>query len=404
MRARFVGLILILLLLIVPLLPPGYATTTITSTQVATTNTVTDKLVVGLPAVDMTYATWVSNASRFNGTINASASVGSTSFLQVSNWSSSYLYNLTNATATANRTATLPDHSGTFGYVDFAETVTAAWTFSANPNFNTNGIPWASVSKSGSSLADLATRDAADLTGTLPDARLSSNVAMRNADNAFTTTGTQSAAGNFAAPKGFFPILLANTSIGLGASPGANTLFRLNGIVTISGGGGQLMLLDGTLTAVANGDDMHGYRVNPAYATGTFTGLDANGIYLDGANFQKTGTGTIATARGLYITAPTVGTSNLAMETAGGTSLFAGTLQMNTGSGILLNDGVNINVGATTGTTIGESGDKLAVFGTTPAARSACPADPTGGAIVDAQARAATVSLIDILQQHGWCA
>jgi hypothetical protein len=37
-------------------------------------------------------------------------------------------------------------------------------------------IDWAKVSKSGSSLADLATRDASDLLGTLADARLSSNV------------------------------------------------------------------------------------------------------------------------------------------------------------------------------------------------------------------------------------
>lgn len=46
---------------------------------------------------------------------------------------------------------------------------------------------WADVDKTGSSLADLATRSAADLSsGTLPDLRLSSNVAMRNAANTFT--------------------------------------------------------------------------------------------------------------------------------------------------------------------------------------------------------------------------
>ncbi len=49
---------------------------------------------------------------------------------------------------------------------------------------------WATVDKTVSSLADLATRSATDLTGTLADARLSSNVPLLNASNIFTG-GTQ---------------------------------------------------------------------------------------------------------------------------------------------------------------------------------------------------------------------
>lgn len=52
----------------------------------------------------------------------------------------------------------------------------------------TNNVTWASVNKTGSSLADLVTRSAADLTsGALADARLSANVPLLNAaSNTFT--------------------------------------------------------------------------------------------------------------------------------------------------------------------------------------------------------------------------
>jgi hypothetical protein len=54
-------------------------------------------------------------------------------------------------------------------------------------------IAWSKISKSGSSLADLATRAASDLTGTLADARLSSNVFYvdgTRAGSSSATTGT----------------------------------------------------------------------------------------------------------------------------------------------------------------------------------------------------------------------
>lgn len=48
-------------------------------------------------------------------------------------------------------------------------------------------IAWSKIDKTGSSLADLATRSAGDLSsGTLDDARLSSNVPLKNATNIFT--------------------------------------------------------------------------------------------------------------------------------------------------------------------------------------------------------------------------
>jgi hypothetical protein len=52
-------------------------------------------------------------------------------------------------------------------------------------------IGWSKISKSGSSLADLATRSAADLSsGTLADARLSANVPLLDAANIFTADQT----------------------------------------------------------------------------------------------------------------------------------------------------------------------------------------------------------------------
>ncbi|MEQ1878675.1 MAG: hypothetical protein ABL958_18675, partial [Bdellovibrionia bacterium] len=53
-----------------------------------------------------------------------------------------------------------------------------------------NDYTWAQINKTTSSLADLTTRDAADLQGTLNDARLSNNVALRNASNTFTQPNT----------------------------------------------------------------------------------------------------------------------------------------------------------------------------------------------------------------------
>lgn len=51
----------------------------------------------------------------------------------------------------------------------------------------TAAISWSKISKSGSSLADLATRSAGDLnSGTLLDARLSTNVPTKSGTNAFT--------------------------------------------------------------------------------------------------------------------------------------------------------------------------------------------------------------------------
>ena len=60
----------------------------------------------------------------------------------------------------------------------------------------TNDYTWAQINKTTSSLADITTRSATDLTsGTLADARLSSNVPLKNTANTFTANQTISVTG-----------------------------------------------------------------------------------------------------------------------------------------------------------------------------------------------------------------
>ncbi|MEQ1878602.1 MAG: hypothetical protein ABL958_18310, partial [Bdellovibrionia bacterium] len=66
-----------------------------------------------------------------------------------------------------------------------------------------NDYTWAQIDKTTSSLADLTTRDAADLQGTLNDARLSANVPLKNAGNTFSGTNTFSGANTFSESNTF---------------------------------------------------------------------------------------------------------------------------------------------------------------------------------------------------------
>ena len=86
---------------------------------------------------------------------------------------------------------------GTVGLSSVEDTALSTWVGSTNitnlgtintGSWNGSNIAWSKIDKTGSSLADLATRSAGDLTsGTLSDSRLSSNVTLLG--NATTGTG-----------------------------------------------------------------------------------------------------------------------------------------------------------------------------------------------------------------------
>jgi len=68
---------------------------------------------------------------------------------------------------------------------------------------------------------------------------------------------------------------------------------------------------------------------------------------------------------------------------------------------LALADAFNIDFGGNTGTKIGGTGSKLALYGNTPIARQAHITDPTGGATIDAEARTAINSILAQMDNIG---
>jgi hypothetical protein len=68
---------------------------------------------------------------------------------------------------------------------------------------------------------------------------------------------------------------------------------------------------------------------------------------------------------------------------------------------IVLDDGVDIEVGDTAGSVIGSAFSALAFFGATPTSQPLPIADPTGGTTIDAEARTAIIEIRDALVALG---
>lgn len=106
--------------------------------------------------------------------------------------------------------------------------------------------------------------------------------------------------------------------VGFGVDP-ASSIVDVSGAYTSTGGVGAGIRLAPTITAAANSDDLSAIRIPGAtFAKSTFTGLTAAGVEILGSLWSATGTGTIANAYGLYVTAPTIGTNNYAAVFTGG--------------------------------------------------------------------------------------
>ncbi len=92
----------------------------------------------------------------------------------------------------------------------------------------------------------------------------------------------------------------------------------MNASLLGAAGGCYGILSRGTLNAVANNDELIPFITSIGTVTpGAFTGVNFYGAKLDGSTWSKSG-GTISTATGLYVLAPTFGTSNYAGIFTGG--------------------------------------------------------------------------------------
>ncbi len=117
---------------------------------------------------------------------------------------------------------------------------------------------------------------------------------------------------------------------------------------TVTGGVLIANNLGATLTAAANNDVIVSFSAGiPVLASVTYTGLTLYGIYNDASAWTKSGTGTITTAYGLYLTAPTIATTNWALYGNDGNYRLGGT-----SSKVFIGDDANANM--TAGLTINQ--------------------------------------------------
>ncbi len=112
---------------------------------------------------------------------------------------------------------------------------TLTFASGATANFDPGTITWASVSKTGSSLADLATRSAADLSsGTLPDARFPATLPAVNGSALTNLSGAQIVAGTVADAR-IASALTGKTYNGVTLTGSSAPSLAITGTSTVSG-------------------------------------------------------------------------------------------------------------------------------------------------------------------------
>lgn len=120
-------------------------------------------------------------------------------------------------------------------------------------------------------------------------------------------------------------------NVGIGGTPQSNQRLQVAGIISAtSWNKSEAIAIVPTLEGEANNSSMFGLSITPTFAKAAWTSLDARGLVIDGAAWNVTGTGTIANAYGLHITAPTIGTNNYALYVASGTSYLNGNVGIGT--------------------------------------------------------------------------
>lgn len=163
-------------------------------------------------------------------------------------------------------------------------------------------IAWSKISKTASSLADLTTRSAGDLnSGTLPDARLSSSVAMRNANNSFTGYVL---IGDILKVAGStnLPASIGTSAIYMGAGYASPDIGR----IFIGDGSGWKLHFSKRTGGVST--DLHSFQDNGNYT--------AAGV-IRGASFNVSGTAGIDATVALAKLTPTTGTNGSLTITKG---------------------------------------------------------------------------------------
>lgn len=126
--------------------------------------------------------------------------------------------------------------------------------------------------------------------------------------------------------------ILANGNVGIN-NTGPTHGLQISSVVTngavlqidgtSTGIGTQIVRLLGTAIAVQNSQSLYGAYIIPTFAKGSFTGLTAYGVVVDGSNMTATGGGTIDNTYALVVGAMGTGVSNYAAQFTAGPVLFS---------------------------------------------------------------------------------
>lgn len=311
----------------------------------------------------------------------------------------SYTAAITTAELTASRAFTIPAVSAddTFALLGIANAFTGANTFTNAAGIVTRAAATqdgvALVGRAGGTSSYIATITTAALTAsrtfTIPAVTGNDTFALLGVAQTFTAAQTYSGGTNSAAPTilGSFSNTTAAISGTQSASPGIE--FIGQGFKTGTGSQETKWRIYNLPIQGATLDTglMFGYSVNGGAYTDQMRLTGTDGVYYKGLSFN--GDMTLVPSLSSNATKMTFATASLALD-------FSSAPKHSWSStAYTLAEGVNIVGGTSTGTKIGSATtQKFAFWNAAPVVQPAHIADPSGGAIQDAEARAAIVSIL----------